>query len=325
MDLRHQQLNQWLTDHCKLSSFQMHPLAGDASFRRYFRVKFQDKFYIAMDAPPDRENCIPFVAIANALRQVGLRTPEIMASHLDSGFLLLEDFGDQLLLRELNSENAETLYEQALDALLVLQTCRQVHAWTLATFTAELMRKELDLFKEWFLQKHLKLNWSQATDKQLARCFDFLAETAAEQPQVFMHRDYHSANLMVLSNKQMGILDFQDAFIGPVTYDLVSLLRDCYIDWPDDLVNQLVRYYFKKLNLKNVNVEEFKRWFDLMGVQRHLKALLTFSRKLHRDNNANYLQHIPRTVNYIHKITARYSDCEFLHDFIKKEVLPCGA
>lgn len=312
MDLRQNALKNWLDGQSILSSYQMHAIPGDASFRRYFRIQTDQRSYIAMDAPPPRENCVPFVAIADALRQKNIYAPEIFASDLEQGFLLLSDFGDQLYLKILNHHNAETLYCHALDTLATLQTIRNVNPLTLQPFTAEFMRNELTLFQEWFLQKHLAMN----PETSLDICFDFLAQTAAEQPQVFMHRDYHSANLMLLPESKVGVLDFQDAFIGPVTYDLVSLLRDCYIAWPDELVKKLVRYYFQQLALLTISEKEFFRWFDLMGIQRHLKALLTFSRKYRRDNNANYLQHIPRTVDYIVKISAHYPECHVLHELM---------
>jgi aminoglycoside/choline kinase family phosphotransferase len=276
-----------------------------------------------MDAPPPGENCLPFIAIAQTLRRLNLSAPEIVANDVKQGFLLLTDFGDRQLLKELNDSNAKDLYGKALDALAILQSCRTVANWDIPVFTEDFMRRELQLFKEWFLERHLQLTLSNEVENQLISCFDFLAQSAANQPQVFMHRDYHSANLMVLP-EDICILDFQDAFIGPITYDLVSLLRDCYIAWPESLVNELVLQYWKKLNLRAVSSEEFLRWFDLMGLQRHMKTLLTFSRKLHRDGNANYLQHIPRTLEYIQKVSARYPECSALHELISKQVLACG-
>jgi aminoglycoside/choline kinase family phosphotransferase len=298
-----------------------HPLAGDASFRRYFRISQPAGSYIAMDAPPEKENCVPFVAISRALRSHGLLTPEIIAEDLSQGFLLLSDFGDRLLLNELSVVNAEMLYTQALDALAVLQSCSSVIGWEIPPFTAEFMYKELKLFQEWYLKQHLAIDLSAATESMLDQLFLFLAETAASQPQVFMHRDYHSANLMVLPNDQIGILDFQDAFIGPVTYDLVSLLRDCYIAWPEEQVTKLALKYRDQLNLA-VSDYEFLRWFDLMGLQRHLKALLTFSRKYRRDGNANYLKHIPCTLNYILLESQRYTECQEFYTFLREIVMP---
>jgi len=327
MDARQNALKEWLRDYCKLPAFRIKAMPGDASFRRYFRVQLENNAFVAMDAPPPRENCAPFVAISSALHTLGLNTPNIIACDLQQGFLLLTDFGDSLYLKELNVENAEVLYTRALDALAILQTCQQVDGWTIPHFTAEFMRNELEAFKEWFIKRHLNITFTQTVENQLAICFDFLADTAANQPQVFMHRDYHSANLMVLADDvsaQVGILDFQDAFYGPVTYDLVSLLRDCYISWPDNIVTKLALYYRDKINLQSVSNDEFLRAFDLMGLQRHMKALLTFSRKLHRDNNPHYLQHIPRTLDYIRTISARYPECKVLHEVMTDQVSLCA-
>jgi aminoglycoside/choline kinase family phosphotransferase len=325
MDTRQQALEHWLNMSCRLTNYQLQLLAGDASFRRYFRVQpVNDVALIAMDAPPEKENCRPFIAIAKALSAIGLNVPDIFHSDVAQGFLLLTDFGDSLYLKTLSIDNAEALYGKALDALAILQSCPQVPGWTVPLFTADFMYKELQLFKEWFLQRYLDLSLSTQTEKMLESFFHFLANTAAEQPQVFMHRDYHSANLMLLPMNQVGILDFQDAFFGPVTYDLVSLLRDCYIAWPDALVTKLVLQYKAKLpSLAEVSDQQFIRWFDLMGMQRHLKALLTFSRKYCRDNDANYLQHIPRTLIYILNCSQRYSECEPFQQFLSYEVMPC--
>lgn len=311
---------QWLTGSCQLNAYQLDPLPGDASFRRYYRVRQFDRTYIAMDAHVEKQSCIPFAAIAQSLRKQGLYTPEIFASDFLQGFLLLSDFGNRLYVNELNRTNAVMHYRNALDALLIMQQCK-IDDWTLKPFTCEFMRNELTLFKEWFLEKHLGLVLTNATNKILDASFNFLAEKAASQSYVFMHRDYHSANLMILPEDKVGILDFQDAFMGPITYDLVSLLRDCYIAWPEDIVNELVLYFWERLTLPKVDFDEFLRWFDWMGMQRHLKALLTFSRKYRRDNNPNYLQHIPRTLNYVLSASARYSETKFLNQFIKDKVV----
>ncbi len=318
---RSRSLTQWLTEHCQLSDFQLEPLPGDASFRQYFRVRGTDYSYIAMNAAVEKQSCVPFAAIADTLRKKGLAAPEVIASDFSSGFLLLSDLGNHLYLKELTLENAKEFYTRALSALFTMQQCRHVEGWTLKPFTKEFMYNELILSKEWFLTKHLNLTLSDATEEMLTTCFTFLAESAEAQPYVFMHRDYHSANLMAMPNHQVGILDFQDAFIGPVTYDLVSLLRDCYIAWPDKLVIELVKYYWEMLALPSVAFEEFMRWFDLMGIQRHLKALLTFSRKYQRDSNANYLKHIPRTLNYALTVSQRYPECHALHDFLQEQVV----
>jgi len=323
MSIRQDILQKWLMGYCQLSEFTIEVMSGDASFRRYFRVRHAHGSYVVMDAECEREKCLPYIAIADALRAKGLQTPQIIASNLTQGFLLISDFGDKLLLKELNSHNAEVLYTDALSALAVMQNCRAVSGWTIPSFTIKWVQQELDGFKEWFLQTHLGLVLSPATEKALAHCFDFLAEMAIDQPHVFMHRDFHSANLMVLPQKKIGILDFQDAFIGPVTYDLVSLLRDCYITWPEAFVTQLALQYRDRLAL-SVGDAAFLRWFDIMGLQRHLKALCTFTRKYYRDCNDNYLQHIPRTVNYIKTIGDRYPECHILCALMNEAMIPCG-
>lgn len=319
MTQRLQALEHWLKTECQLVDYQLVPIPGDASFRCYFRVVHAAGSYIVMDAPPEKERCESFMAIANALGALKLRVPKIYASDLQQGFLLLTDLGDALYLKMLDAANAEMLYSHALGALRVLQSCQM----TVPLFTADFMYQELQLFKEWFLERHLSLQLTTETENLLKNVFQFLVVSAASQPKVFMHRDYHSANLMVLPASEVGILDFQDAFIGPVTYDLVSLLRDCYIDWPDALVTKLVLQYRERISdVIQVSDEQFIRWFDLMGMQRHLKALLTFSRKYHRDGNPHYLQHIPRTLNYVVTVSQRYPECQAFHAFLEAIVMP---
>ncbi|EKD73903.1 MAG: hypothetical protein ACD_45C00151G0007 [uncultured bacterium] len=314
-------LEAWLTEQCQLTDYHVYPLLTDASFRRYFRVQHAAGSYVAMDASIEKQSCIPFTLLAKELRKQGLQAPEVIASDFAKGFLLLTDFGDRSYLKELKQHNADALYLRALDALAVLQSCGPVGDGIITSFTAEFMYNELMLFKEWFLEKHLALTLSAQTHKMCATFFDFLAKSAASQPQVFMHRDYHSANLMILPDDKVGILDFQDAFIGPITYDVVSLLRDCYIAWPEKKAVEWVTYYWKKLTLEAVSAEDFLRWFDLMGMQRHLKCLLTFARKYHRDHNANYLQHIPRTLNYILTVSQRYPESVAFNLFLRERVM----
>lgn len=325
---RKTELMHWLSVDCQLSSFTLQAMPGDASFRRYFRVYLSSRSFVAMDAPPQRENCRLFIAIAQALRQHGLHTPEIIAAKIEQGFLLMTDFGDQTYLKALSAENADLLYQRALTALVRLQNCRQVSGHPVPSFTCDFMLKEWDWHKEWFLNKLLNLSHA-ALEKDLDQCYHLLVEAAASQPQVFMHRDYHSANLMVLPQNEVGILDFQDAFIGPVTYDLVSLLRDCYIDWPQAKVESWVFHYLQQLQktgeLGDVNADIFLRWFDWMGMQRHLKALLTFARKHVRDHQSHYLRFIPRTLNYLVNTSQRYPELTILHDYLRVTVQPTFA
>lgn len=316
---REQLLMSWLQSECGLSSTTLVPMAGDASMRRYFRVETSARSLVVMDAPPPQENCRPFIAIAKALRELGLQTPEIFFANVEQGFLLLSDFGDATYLKTLNVNNADFLYQRALDALAILQTCRQAKPHHIPLFTADFMWKEWAWHKEWFLEKLLGVAYAPI-ETELDACYKKIVNSAVMQPQVFMHRDFHSANLMVLPN-EVGILDFQDAFIGPVTYDLVSLLRDCYIDWPEQKVQQWVWYYQQKMAL-DVDPNTFLQWFDYMSLQRHLKALLTFARKKVRDEQPHYLQFIPRTLNYLLNVTQRYSELTALHNYLQHTVQP---
>lgn len=324
IDARKNSLTEWLRDQCGLRFDELIAMAGDASFRRYFRVVTADGTFVAMDAPPPQENIAPFVAIARALKAKGVHTPDIIFTDFSCGFLLLEDFGDTTFLSALTAKNADHLYDLALETLAVLQACNHVPERDLPRFSADFMWQEWAWFKEWFLQKWLGFDVIQH-EKELDSCYGKLVESAENQAHVFMQRDYHSANLMVLPNDQVGVLDFQDAFIGPVTYDLASLLRDCYIDWPAESVNRWALSYLRKLQkrdqLTDISDDAFLIAFDKMGMQRHLKALLTFSRKHVRDHQSNYLKHIPRTLNYLLTISANYPELTPLHDYLQNEVL----
>ncbi len=323
MNLLSSTLQHWLAS-CHLTEYEVDALPSDASFRRYFRLRRGEQSYIVMDASSERTSCLPFVAIANALRAHQLHTPDIIASDFLAGFLLISDFGDRLFLHQLNHANKTERYTLAIDALILLQRCQEVSGWPLPVFTEQFMRDELRLFQDWFLTKQMGWVPSTTLQHQLNRVFDYLAASAAKQPRVFMHRDYHSANLMLLPDETLGILDFQDAFMGPITYDLVSLLRDCYIDWPDQFVDENVKTFWQRLELPSVSLEEFRVWFDFMGMQRHMKALLTFSRKYQRDDNPQYLQYIPRTLQYLLSVSQRYSECLPLHRCLTEVKAQCA-
>lgn len=333
IDERTKALTHWLQTDCRLSSFSLKAMQADASFRRYFRIQTSATSLVAMDAPPPQENCHPYVAIANALREMGLNTPDIIEANVQQGFLLITDFGDTTYLNALNTNNADQLYHRALDALAVLQACSGVKDHSIPPFTRDFMWQEWAWHKEWFLHKLLHLSPANV-ENDLDACFHLLVESAATQPQVFMHRDYHSANLMTITTPQfaenaLGILDFQDAFIGPVTYDLASLLRDCYIAWPQEQVKLWASAYWRKLRdlgvLPDVSQHEFLRWFDWMGMERHLKALFTFARKQVRDHQSQYLKHIPRTLQYLLNVSQQYPEFAALHHYLHKTVQPAFA
>lgn len=313
-DTRLDLLRQWLNN-LGIFQYQIEPASADASFRRYFRVTTEDESRIVMDAPPDKESCHPFIDIAESFAALGLNVPRILARDLEQGFLMLTDLGSTQYLSVLNAETVDRLYGDALGALAILQACGPGTV-ELPPYDEPLLLREMELFREWFLQKHLGLALATEQHKVLDETFSFLAQSALEQPRVAVHRDYHSRNLMFTPTHNPGVLDFQDAVLGPVTYDLVSLLRDCYIRWPREQVEEWVRGYHELALqsgiLREENEAQFLRWFDLMGAQRHLKAIGIFARLNHRDHKSGYLQDIPRTLSYLREVAAGYLE---LHDF----------
>jgi aminoglycoside/choline kinase family phosphotransferase len=265
-----------------------------------------------MDAPPDKEDTGPFVRIAQQFRKIGLNVPEVIEQDLDNGFLLLSDLGQQTYLGLLDAGNVERLYGDAMDALMVLQIGTDTDPDFLPKYDRRLLLDEMALFRDWLLRQHLGLDLNDEQLRSLQDSFDFLASSTLEQPSVWVHRDYHSRNLMKTERHNPGILDFQDAVSGPVTYDLVSLLKDCYIDWPREQVESWVKAYHR-LSLESglritKDEQEYLRWFDLMGVQRHLKASGIFARLYHRDGKTGYLADIPRTVGYISQLRDHYPE-----------------
>ena len=295
-------LNQWL-EQLGYRDYRLSAASEDASFRSYLRLECGADSFVIMDAPPQQEPCDRFIAVAHLLRDAGLNAPEIIASNLVDGFLLLTDFGGADYLSQLDALTEGSLYADALAALLAMQT--GIDAVDLPEYDEALLQREIDLFHDWFMVKLLgvELDASQQETWQIAK--QALVENALAQPRVFVHRDYHSRNLMKLERHNPGILDFQDAVHGPVTYDLVSLLRDCYIAWPATRVDQLVLDYYESARangLVDVDAARFKCWFDLMGVQRHLKAVGIFSRLNIRDGKPGYLRDIPRTLGYVRQV-----------------------
>jgi hypothetical protein len=320
------ELKHWLGQIVGSRDFTVQPASEDASFRRYFRVKVGDESYIVMDAPPTLEDCRDFVKIAKLLESHGLHVPHIFNADLTQGFLLLSDLGDTLYLSRLNRNSVDTLYGDALDALLSIQTCTP-HT-ELPPYDATLLDREMALFRDWFLLTHLQLTLDTDAESIITETFTQLRASALVQPQVFVHRDYHSRNLMVTDINNPGILDFQDAVSGPISYDLVSLLRDCYIAWPDSQIDRWVTDYHARLlthKLIDADYPLFKKWFDWMGMQRHLKAIGIFSRLKHRDGKNGYLKDIPRTLDYVLAVCTHYPELgafgELLHRLRIRESL----
>lgn len=306
--------------------WQCEMVSGDASFRRYFRVLDRGRSWIAVDAPPEKEDSRPFVAVAQAWLPLGVAVPEIEAVDLEQGFMLLEDLGDVQYLGELNADSADQLYEMAFQQLVKIQSCRDLDGEALPPYDYAMLDREVLLFRDWFLKELLGLELSEAEERQLRDLFELLIGTALEQPQVCVHRDYHSRNLMLCDQERIGVIDFQDAVMGPVTYDLVSLLRDCYIAWPDERLEIWTASFVERIRhidgMGDVPPEQFRRWFDLMGMQRHLKAVGIFARLKIRDGKAGYLPDIPRTFGYLLKVGAQYPQTQVTIDWLRARVVP---
>ena len=323
---RQQLLQDWLNTLPGYSFSDVVSASADASFRRYFRSadKNSGKSYVIMDAPPEKEDCEPFIRIAKMLRSTGVNAPEIIAQDLTQGFLLLTDLGDQQYLSHLNERQAETLYSDAVSALIHMQNIKPEAMKELPVYDAQRLRDEMELFEEWYLNRHLDVQLSDQQKTTLVATFDLLIKSALEQPQTFVHRDYHSRNLMLLQKQNPGVIDFQDAVIGPCTYDLVSLFKDCYIEWPREKIEQWLEDYLYKSGLiheAHVEREQFIKWFDFMGVQRHLKVLGIFARLNYRDGKENYLNDLPLTLKYVVDACARYDELNPLQQLLEQIVL----
>jgi aminoglycoside/choline kinase family phosphotransferase len=327
-DPRRDALLDWLKNDLHLEIETLVPASSDASFRRYFRFDLGNETRIAMDAPPPQENIIPFLKTAELLRTRGVPTPEIFAANADQGFIVLGDFGRTAYLDILDPTTVEALYASALETLLRLQTSQDPggEAPELPRYDEALLRRELGVFREWCIDGYLGLTLSAAEEALLAATFDTLVQSALSQPTVIVHRDYHSRNLMHLADGGTGVLDFQDAVIGPVTYDLASLLRDCYIAWPLPKLNDWIEGYRERLAhaglIGDTDESQFRRWFDLMGLQRHLKATGIFCRLKLRDGKPGYIGDIPRTLGYALDVGRDQPDLAAFATFIATRVLP---
>jgi len=321
MTTRLQQLNHWLSKTICSKDYQLEPASADASFRRYFRLKLNDETFIVMDAPPEQENCNPFIDIAERLLAANINVPRIIEEDLSQGFLLLSDLGESQYLDALTEESVNSLYQAAMQELVLIQ---QAETKNLPAYDEKLLLQEMELFRHWLLQEHIKLELTVETQAMLDEVFKLLVNEALSQPRVFVHRDYHSRNLMLncTGGENPGVLDFQDAVEGPFTYDLVSLLKDCYIKWPGQQIRDWVNNYFAEIaeEYPDIDAARFMRWFDLMGVQRHLKASGIFARLYHRDGKTAYLADIPRTLSYIVDLHDEYPELQGLIELIENQV-----
>lgn len=308
-DPRLELLYAWLRRTVTEPVLDLQPASVDASFRRYFRAQLSDRTVIVMDAPPDKEDCRPFIKVAGLLHAADLHAPEILAQDLNQGFLLLSDLGTRSYLEVLNADNAAALFRDASDALIRWQQASRPDV--LPPYDEALLRRELDLFPDWYVRQHLQLTLTPKQQETLAQAFALILRQNLSQPRVYVHRDYMPRNLMV-SEPNPGVLDFQDAVYGPVTYDVISLFKDAFISWEEEQVLDWVIRYWEKAKKVGLPVYadfgEYYRDMEWMGLQRHLKVLGIFARIHYRDGKPHYLADTPRFMNYVRETAKRYSN-----------------
>jgi aminoglycoside/choline kinase family phosphotransferase len=310
MDFRLSALERWIGAHFPDVPFTLAPASEDASFRRYFRARLDDgRSFVAMDALPGKENCGPFIHVAGVFAAAGVHVPSIHAQDAENGFLLLEDLGNTTFLDFFGENDPKGPYAAATDALIRIQ--RASRPGVLPEYDRALLERELRLFPDWYLARELRQVPGPQDERTLHEAFEALLANNLAQPKVFVHRDYHSRNLMVCAPLP-GILDFQDAVYGPITYDLVSLLRDAYVRWEEERVLDWAARYWDQARKAGLPVRadfaEFYRDFEWMGAQRQLKVIGIFARLSHRDSKARYLADIPRVFGYLHATCRRYRE-----------------
>jgi len=305
----------------------LEPLAGDAGFRRYYRLTSTPSLML-VDSPPEKERNLEYVRVNDYLANHQVRVPHMHAVSFEHGQLVLEDLGEQLLHNYLTPENAHEMYSEALGMLYQIQVAGERPDW-LHDYSAEYLREEMQLFSTWFLQQLLGIKPDSNTESIIEHTFATLIESAVRQPQAFVHRDFHCRNLMVLPGKELATIDFQDAVWGPVSYDLVSLCKDCYIRWPEQRIKETVQDYASRLLsdgvLTDAEYSGFERSFDLMGLQRHIKVLGIFARLHLRDGKARYLNDLPLVLRYTLETAEKYPELKDFHDWLLAQVLPGAA
>lgn len=320
------ELKQWVTD--AVGRFEaIAPASEDASFRRYFRIIYPDRTLIVMDAPPDREALAPWLQVRGWLEGADIHVPALVEADPRRGFVAMEDLGTETYASaRLNGIPPDDLFADAWDTLVRLQRI-EVPA-DCPPYEARRLGEEMELFWTWLVLQHLGLEFSTRRRQAFEHAKDLLVRRAQAQPQVLIHRDYHSRNLLVTPERSPGVIDFQDAVLGPVSYDVVSLLRDCYVEWPEPDLERWLRHYYTGALAQGVPLPPWATWrvdFDWMGVQRHLKAAGIFARLWHRDGKPGYLADIPRTLGYVARIATRYPELIDLGAWIRAEVLPALA
>ena len=311
-------LKKWVKFQLPMKEATLHPITADASFRKYYRVFDENgDSLIVMDAPPQTENCDAFIKVANLMRRAGLNVPKILAQNTIDGFLIITDLGKHTYLEHLNEDNANELFLDAIASLIKLQVASK--AGEIPVYSSRVLRSELDLFPTWFLGEHLKLSLPENQKHELEKTFSFLIKTANAQQKVFVHRDYMPRNLIV-SQPNPGIIDFQDALMGPITYDIVSLLKDAFISWPEEKIDLWIRTYWEQAKQISLPVEDdfklFRKQVELMGLQRHLKVIGIFARINYRDGKPNYMRDTPRFLKYVLDVSKNHRELFWLHKLV---------
>jgi len=303
----------WITT-TPYADYTLTVASADASFRKYYRLSKKDKSVIVMDASLELESLTPFLDVTKRLLNAGVKAPKILEQNRQDGYLILEDFGDTQLLDRLNDSNFKTYYKSAIDAIIKMQ---EADTKDLPLYDKEFLHFEMDLMREWYLEKKLSLHLSTQDKEMLDTTLHAISQVVLEQPQaLFVHRDFHSRNIMLCTNDEIGVIDYQDAMSGALTYDLVSLLKDCYIEFERSEIETLALYFRDKKNLA-VDDAEFLKWFDFMGLQRHIKVLGIFSRLHLRDNKDGYLKDIPLVLKYVIKTASKYKETKSLSYFLQ--------
>ena len=318
MDNRRALLADWLQTETSFKDGELSIASADASFRRYFRLKHQGHSYIVMDAPPDLEASLPFVQIGEWMKKSGIHVPEIFAKDLELGFMVLSDFGDFHFQDALASEEKDDLYNLAINEIVKLQSALSKPEEKLPAFDTSWQTKELEIFREWCLPDTSKSDYQRITES--------LTNSIDQIPKAFMHRDFHCRNLLFCTDRKLGVIDFQGAMFGPVTYDLVSLLRDCYVDNNMEWITRKVLQFQKSLQeaglqYAQVEPDEFTRWFDFSGLQRHLKCVGIFHRLKIRDQKPDYMKDVPRVLEYIHQVLDRHPELEELKNMVQQATI----
>ena len=298
-------ISSWLGEIIK-GSFNIERASSDASFRTYYRVTHNKGTDIVMYAPPDKESLTDVIKINSKLDSANITVPKIKKVNEDLGLMLMSDFGKKVYLNNLNDETVFCLYTDAIDVIHNMQN--NITTSDLDCFDIREQRNETNLFIDWFLKKHIGYNDEKLDSMGIKKIFTDLLEKIDEIPKKFVHRDYHSRNLMLLEKGNPGVLDYQDAMVGPITYDLVSLLKDCYIKWDNELINKMSKTYFQRISDVETSFDVFSYWLDITGLQRHLKAIGIFTRLNYRDNKPVYMNDIPRTLSYVRETVGKYDE-----------------